>query len=146
MIKLGDSLKFMSTIIHKFTLENTLMIALQLLSRLKILHSLEYVHRDIKPANLLFGINEYLDVLHVIDFGLTKKMSKFKDEEVPSFIFEMENVSLSGTPNFASVNLHWGWEEWFKSDDIESMIYLLIYLLRGSLPWESLRTDDNYYT
>lgn len=146
MIKLGNSLKDMSKIILRYTLENVLMIAVQLLSRLKILHSLGYVHRDIKPANLLFGTNESLNVLHIIDFGLAKKMSKFNWDEVPAFLFEMQNVSLSGTPNYASVNLHWGWEECFKSDDIEGMLYLLIYLLRGYLPWEDLRTDDNYYT
>ena len=72
MIKLGNSLKFMKGITNKFTLENVLMITLQLLYRLKILHSLGYVHRDIKPANLLFGLDLKIDVLHVIDFGLTK--------------------------------------------------------------------------
>ena len=121
------------------------MISMQIISRLKILHSLGYVHRDIKPANILFGTNELIDVLHVIDFGLTKKVSKFKDEDVPPFIFERQNVSLSGTPNYASVNLHCGWEEWFKSDDMEGFVYMMIYLLKGVLPWESMRTDDNYY-
>lgn len=111
MNKLGNSLKLMKGIINKFTLENVLMISIQILSRLKILHSLGYVHRDVKPANILFGTGEMIDVLHVIDFGLTKKISKFRDEDVPLFIFERQNVSLSGTPNYASVNLHCGWEE-----------------------------------
>ena len=72
MLKLGNSLKFMKGIINKFTLENVIMITLQMLARLKILHSLGYIHRDIKPANLLFGLKENIDVLYVIDLGLTK--------------------------------------------------------------------------
>lgn len=146
MEKLGNSLKFMRKLIHKFTLDNVLAIAMQMINRLEILHSLGYVHRDIKPANVLFGVNEKLDVLHVIDFGLTKKVSRIKEGPVPSQIFYRDFVSLSGTPNYASINLHWGWEECFRKDDIEGLVYMLIHMLKGGLPWETWRIDDNYYT
>lgn len=106
MDKLGNSLKFMRNLINQYTLENVLMIALQMLDRLEVLHSLNYVHRDIKPANVLFGTDEKLDVLHVIDFGLTKRVSRFKDAKIPPQIFHRDQVNLSGTPNYASVNLH----------------------------------------
>lgn len=146
MEKLGNSLRFIRDIINRFTLENVLMIALQMVARLRILHSLNYVHRDIKPANVLFGRNEKFDVLHLIDFGLTKKVSKIKTHHIPPSIFEKENVALAGTPNYASINLHCGWEECFKKDDIEGLAYMLVHMMKGKLPWENLRTDDNYYT
>ena len=146
MDKLGNSLKYMRTIVKRFTLENVLMIAIQMLNRLELLHSLNYVHRDIKPANVLFGLDEHLDTLHVIDFGLVKRVSAFKDTQIPPHIFYKEYVSLSGTPNYASINLHCGWEECFKKDDVEGLLYMLIHTLKGFLPWETLRTDDNYYT
>lgn len=132
MEKLGNSLKWMKKIVNKFTLENILFIAIQMINRLEVIHSLNYVHRDIKPANVLFGINSNLDVLHAIDFGLIKKVSKFKEAEIPSKIFNRDCVWLSGTPNYASINLHWGWEEWFKKDDIEGLLYMLIHMLKGN--------------
>jgi hypothetical protein len=64
----------------------------------------------------------------------------------PSIIFKKKYVRLSGTPNFASINLHCGWENCFFKDDVEGLLYMLVHMLKGSLPWENLRTDDNYYT
>lgn len=36
-------------------MKHVLMIGIQLLKRIKTLHSMEYVHGDIKPANIMFG-------------------------------------------------------------------------------------------
>lgn len=91
MDKLGNSLKFMKNLIHRYTLENVLMIALQMVDRLEVLHSLNYVHRDIKPANVLFGTEDKFNFLHVIDFGLTKRVSRFRDT-IPPQIFYRDYV------------------------------------------------------
>jgi hypothetical protein len=42
---------------------------------------------------------------------------------------------------FASISAHLGLEI-SRRDDMESLAYILIYFLRGSLPWTSLRSDD----
>lgn len=154
MEMLGNSLKLVKNIISKFTLENILMLSIQLINRLEVIHDYGYVHRDIKPANLMFGNGRMYNTLYVIDFGLAKRVSGYKHSEIPDCIFEPNNVSLSGTPNYASINLHWGWEECFRKDDIESAMYMLIHLLvgnlysevLGSLPWEHIQVDDQFYT
>lgn len=82
------------------------MLAMQLVSRLKVIHSFDYVHRDIKPANLMFGTGKDWNTLYVIDFGLAQEVSNYKQSDIREEIFQPENVYLSGTPNYASINQH----------------------------------------
>lgn len=84
------------------------------------------------------------DKLYLIDFGLTQKETQLE----PGFlvdkeIFELKNLNLKGTPDFASINAHLGWNSVFKKDDIESLVYLLVYLANGSLPWSGVKINKN---
>ena len=49
---------------------------------------------------------------------------------------------LTGSAVFTSIHSHIGWElgQW---DDLESLAYILIYLLHGSLPWQNLGHQGN---
>lgn len=106
----------------------------QSLARLQTFHSHGFVHRDIKPANLMI----YKDLVYLIDFGLSKRIV---DPSTGEHIPFRDNKPLVGTPRYVSVNVHDGKEQ-SRRDDIESLMYVLIYLAKGKLPWQG-HTSDN---
>jgi len=73
--------------------------------------------------------------VHFIDFGLSKR---YKDPKTNQHIPYKENKQLTGTARYVSVNTHKGIEQ-SRRDDLESLGYVLIYLFKGTLPWQGLK-------
>lgn len=128
---------------RKFTLKTVCMLADQMISRLEYMHTNNFLHRDMKPDNFLMGNGNKRGVCYMIDFGLSKR---YKDAKTGEHIPYRDNKSLTGTARYASVNTHIGIEQ-ARRDDMESIGYILLYFLKGSLPWQGLagkNKNDKY--
>ena len=126
----------------KFTISTVCLIALQVLNRIENLHKHHYLHRDIKPENFLIGIHEKSNVIYLIDFGLSKRYKNLKTHQ---HIPYREGRALTGTARYVSINTHMGIEQ-SRRDDLESIGYMLIFFLKGVLPWQGLKNGNEKYT
>lgn len=110
------------------------MIGLQILDRIEYIHSQGLIHRDIKPDNFLIGKdNKETNQIFMIDFGLAKKYKTKDGQHIPY----KDNKNLTGTARYASINTHLGIEQG-RRDDLEGLIYMLIYFCLGQLPWQNM--------
>jgi len=131
---LGSSLDIYMSRLGKFSLRTTLLLGIQMIERLQVLHENGIIHRDIKPDNFMLG-HSNPDTLYMIDFGLAKCYLR-EGQHIPP----KEKKKITGTIRYASLNLHEGYEP-SRRDDLISVGYMMIYFLKGRLPWQGLNAS-----
>ena len=115
---------------HVSKMKDMCMTAIQIIDRIEFVHSKDIIHQDIKPENFLVG-NPDTSTIYIIDFGLCKK---YRSTRTGKHIIFSKTKKFIGTLEFCSINSMKGLEM-TRRDDMESIGYMLIYLIKGTLPW-----------
>ena len=144
---------------RQFPLKTVCLIGKEMVKRLENMHEKGILHRDLKPNNLTWGNynssynnisnnnsiinNKYnkldINTIFLIDFGLS---CYYLESGIGSKHYKIKNnLSFVGTLRYASLNSHKGIRQ-SRRDDLESMIYILIYFLKGKLPWQDVKAKQ----
>ena len=117
----------------KMSLRCVCNLGVQMIEILEFIHNKNVIHRDIKPDNFLMsnGSNKYL---YLLDFGLAKK---YRESNKSKHFPLVQGKKLTGTARYASVNALNGVTQ-SRRDDLESVAYVLLYFLKGKLPWQGI--------
>ena len=114
-------------------IKNVCMIALQALNRLEFIHSKNIIHGDIKPSNFLIGRKDK-EIIYLIDFGLSHK---YRSSRTGKHIKPKKLKLFIGSMLFSSINAFKGYIQ-TRRNDLESLGYMLIYLVFHYLPWSEI--------
>ena len=111
----------------------------QLLERLESMHDKKFMHRDIKPDNIMMGLGKKSNMVHMIDFGLTRSVIDPRTGKHMPFV---NGKNLIGTCRYVSLHAHKGYEL-SRRDDLISIGYIIVNFLKGSLPWQNIVIRKN---
>ena len=116
--------------INKDILKDVCLIAIQCLDRIEYVHSKNIVHKDIKPNNFIFGRKDP-KLIYIIDFGMSRK---YRSSRTGKHIKFQKVTKINGTMRYISIYASKGYEHG-RRDDLESLGYMIIYLMKNDLPW-----------
>ena len=133
-----------------FPMKTICLIGIDIVKRLRSMHKNGLLHRDLKPNNFTWGnysknyfsmnhcTNQDYDtkLIYLIDFGLSEY---YIDPKTGAYIKNEKGTKFIGTLRYSSVNSHKGIRQ-CRKDDLESLMYILIYFYKGKLPWQDVKS------
>ncbi len=133
---LGPSIaKFLKRYV-KFNLKTTILLTIEMIKVIRYIHSKGYIHRDIKSHNFTIDKVDPTKIF-CIDFGMAIKYIDSSGKHNPQ-----ERIkTFYGTEQYASLSSHMYITQ-SRRDDLESLLYNLVYMHTGKLPWLGLGESD----
>jgi serine/threonine protein kinase len=123
---------------RRLSLKSLLMVADQLLSCIEYMHKRSIILRNLHPRHLVIGDGKFGMTLYVIDLGLAKE---YRHLTTGVHIPYSEGVNFVEDDTFASVNTTAGVQQ-SRRDDMAAVGYILLYLGKGSLPWQAVARNS----
>ncbi|TFK78564.1 kinase-like protein, partial [Polyporus arcularius HHB13444] len=132
--RLGEDLhSYFTNSAQPLSLGNVVSIAYQMLDVLEHTHARGIIHCDIKPSNIMFDVRSPCARIDLIDFGVCRT---YKDPSTGQHRPDKPMQYRRGYTYFATPS---------RRDDLESLAYVLIWLLRGGeLPWRPVQSAEVY--
>jgi len=135
-----------------FPIKTICLIGIEIVRRLQSMHKVGLLHRDLKPNNFTWGnftknnhnhnllknLSSDFDTnsIFLIDFGLS---DPYMDLKTKKHYRNQKGMKFVGTLRYSSVNSHRGIRQ-CRKDDLESLMYILIYFYKGKLPWQDIKS------
>ena len=82
----------------------------------------------------MLGIGKWSNWVFLMDFGLAQL---FRNPATHSHTAQTKGSSVIGTVRYSSINCHLGLTP-SQRDDLESLVYIIVYLVKGRLPWQGI--------
>lgn len=124
---------------RRFSLKTVLLLADQMISRIELCHSSDYLHRSIKPGHFLIGRESSAHLVYLIGLDDSKRYCDSSDQQ--THIPYSEGHKSICEARFSSINRLMGIQP-SRRDDLESLGYLFVYFLCGGLPWDFRISQD----
>ena len=133
---MGKSLEdlFENSMNKKMSLRCVCNLGYQMIEIMEYIHNKHIIHRDIKPDNFVMGRDSKRKQLFLLDFGLSKK---YRSSSTLKHYPLIKRKKLTGTARYASINALNGITQ-SRRDDLEAIGYVLMYFLKGKLPWQGM--------
>src|SRR5260370_14750815 len=82
----------------------------------------------------MMGDGESPSQVFLIDFGL---IQLFRNPATHEHIMQAKGLDITGTVHYSSINSHLGVTQ-SRCNDLESLAYIIVYLVKGRLPWQGI--------
>jgi len=107
---------------------------------IQLLHDHGYTHQDLKPENILSDgqNNAIVSRFYLIDLA---SATLYRDPKTGSHIQHTTAHGIVGTRRYMSIDAYGGRAQSRRSD-IQSLLYIFIYLAKGGLPWQGIQGSE----